>query len=199
MGNKLKLAAAALIAVACIWFIVHQATRQGAVRPETDERQPTPKPTALTPKRADANTTVTVRRRPRVTPPHIVMPVTQPAATATPTSAELRTIEERARAAVAQVGVNDEAETAWLAAVNNKNVPANTRAELIYALAEEGYSDPDEFTEDDLPLIAARIVLIERVGAEAIDQTNAAAFNAVHATLAALTQQLMTQTDNNQQ
>lgn len=198
MNEKLKIGLAAIVAVACIWLIVHQATREQGVT-GTEQPQKPVKRNGIVETRSDSDTTITVRRRPRATPPHIVLPTVQPAATATPESAELRAIEERARAALATVGLDDNAETAWLAAINNRNIPAETRAELIDALTEEGFSDPDEYTEDDLPLIAARLDLIERIDAQAIDETNANAFNRVHETLVNLTEQLMSDSQDSMQ
>lgn len=196
MNKRIKLVIAALIAVGCIWFIVRQATRETGSR-GAGEHQRTVKRGRLTETYSDAGTTATVKRRPRATPRQIAPASAQPIVSATPGNAALRAIEERARAAVAEVGVNEESETVWLAAVNNRQIPAETRAELINALTEEGFSDTDEYTDDDLPLIAARLAIVERLAPESIDETNAAAFSQALETLSDLLEQLSGESDNN--
>lgn len=198
MSEKLKIGVAAIVAIACIWFIAHQAMRERGAA-ETMQPQRIVKRTGITETRSDTNTTTTVKRRPRATPTRTVAVAAQPEATSTPESAELRAIEERARVALAEVGTDEDAETAWLAAINNRQISAETRAELILGLAEEGFSDPDEYTEDDLPLIAARLDLIERIGPEALDETNTNAFNRVHEALTELTEQLASDSQDNPQ
>lgn len=81
-----------------------------------------------------------------------------------------------ARAALARVGVDPAAESYWYAAINNPNLPANERKDLIEDLNEDGLVDPHNPTPDDLPVILNRIQLIETVGPDAMDKTNADAF-----------------------
>ena len=81
-----------------------------------------------------------------------------------------------ARAALGLVGADPQAEEVWYAAINDPNMPANARKDLIEDLNEDGFADPRHITEDDLPLIYSRIALIEQVGPDAMDEVNAAAF-----------------------
>jgi hypothetical protein len=81
-----------------------------------------------------------------------------------------------ARAALARVGVDSAAESYWYAAINNPNLPANERKDLIEDLNEDGLTDPHNPTPADLPVILNRIKLIETVGPDALDKTNADAF-----------------------
>ena len=81
-----------------------------------------------------------------------------------------------ARAALARVGIDRAAESYWYAAINNPSLPANERKDLIEDLNEDGLNDPHNPTPDDLPVILNRIELIEAVGPDAMDKTNADAF-----------------------
>ena len=81
-----------------------------------------------------------------------------------------------ARAALARVGVDPAAESYWYAAINNPNLPANERKDLIEDLNEDGLVDRRNPTPEDMPIILNRIQLIETVGPDAMDKTNADAF-----------------------
>jgi hypothetical protein len=81
-----------------------------------------------------------------------------------------------ARLALGFVGADPQAEELWYAAINDPNMPANARQDLIEDLNEEGFADPRNVTEDDLPLIYSRLALIEQVAPDAFDDVNAAAF-----------------------
>ncbi len=78
--------------------------------------------------------------------------------------------------ALPSVGEDSDAELVWMTAVNDPDIPAEIRKELIADLNEEGISDPQKPTEDDLPLILSRIEMIEVIAPESLDDTNAAAF-----------------------
>lgn len=82
-----------------------------------------------------------------------------------------------ARIALSFVGVDPEAEDYWFAAINDLSLPANERQDLIEDLNEEGLSDPQHPTIDDLPLIFNRLALIETIAPDAADQVNFEAFN----------------------
>jgi hypothetical protein len=79
-----------------------------------------------------------------------------------------------AREALAYVGSDPQAEQVWLAAINDPMHSAEIRRELITALNHEGF--PANLTPDDLPLIHSRIVLLEEIAPDALDESNAAAF-----------------------
>jgi hypothetical protein len=81
-----------------------------------------------------------------------------------------------ARAALAWVGADPEAEAYWYGAINDPSLPPNERQNLIEDLNEDGLSDPKNPTADDLPLILSRMLLIEQVGSDAMDTVNADAF-----------------------
>jgi hypothetical protein len=53
---------------------------------------------------------------------------------------------------------------------------AHERSDLIEDLNEDGFPDPHHVTPDDLPLIESRILLIERLAPEAMDEVNFEAF-----------------------
>jgi hypothetical protein len=81
-----------------------------------------------------------------------------------------------ARASVGFVGVDPDAEAVWLLAINDPTLSPEERKDLIEDLNQDGFPDPKDVTIDDLPLILSRIELIEEVGPDAMDDTNAAAF-----------------------
>src|SRR5205807_10278451 len=73
-------------------------------------------------------------------------------------------------------GLDSDAEVVWMAAVNDPDVPAEIRKDLIEDLNEEGFADPLNPTEDDLPLILSRMEMIEAIAPESLDEVNASAF-----------------------
>lgn len=81
-----------------------------------------------------------------------------------------------ARVALYWVGEDLEATEYWMAAINDPNLPAGERKDLIEDLNEDGLFDPRHPTADDLPLIQNRIDLIETIAPSSMDQANAAAF-----------------------
>jgi hypothetical protein len=81
-----------------------------------------------------------------------------------------------ARLALSAVGMDELAEALWLHAINDPELDAEVRQNLIEDLNEEGFADPKNLTRDELPLIEARLALIDRLAPEAMDETNAAAF-----------------------
>ena len=81
-----------------------------------------------------------------------------------------------AREALAFVGLDAAAEAYWHAAINDPNLSAHERSDLIEDLNEDGLSDPHHPTPEDLPIIMGRIQLIEAAGPYAMDQVNGDAF-----------------------
>lgn len=81
--------------------------------------------------------------------------------------------DPEAREALRLVGADVKAEEYWLKAINNPNLPAKEREDLIEDLNEVGYADPKHLTANDLPLILKRIAIVEKL--EAMDDVNAAA------------------------
>lgn len=78
-----------------------------------------------------------------------------------------------ARAALSLVGVDPTAELVWMDAINNPALPKHERQDLIEDLNEDGFSNRKQPTVADLPLINARLAIIDRLMPEAMDKTNA--------------------------
>jgi hypothetical protein len=93
-----------------------------------------------------------------------------------PAPADPPTTDTAARAALSLVGVDREAEKYWTAAINDPNLPAGERKNLIEDLNEDGLSDPKNPGPQDLPIILSRMRLIEKLAPSAMDQVNADAF-----------------------
>lgn len=68
-----------------------------------------------------------------------------------------------AREALAMVGMDDEADQYWLNAIFDTSLSDKEREDLMEDLNEVGFDDPENVTEDDLPLILNRIELIDAV------------------------------------
>ena len=84
--------------------------------------------------------------------------------------------DPEARLALSFVGTDPAAEAYWSQAINDPNLPSEERKDLIEDLNEDGLSDPNHPTAEDMPIIANRIRLIEQMGPQAMDGVNAAAF-----------------------
>jgi hypothetical protein len=95
-----------------------------------------------------------------------------------------------ARRALAGVGADLESERVWLEAINDPNLPADERKDLIEDLNEDGISNPAKPSQRDLPLIKSRILLIEQLIPSAMDQTNAAAFKEAQKDLVSMVDRL---------
>jgi hypothetical protein len=106
---------------------------------------------------------------------------------ATDDSTDPEVVESQARAALNFVGADPDAGTAWARAINDAELSAETREELIEELDVAGLpADPQRLTQDHLPLILSRIEIVEQLAPSALDDTNAAAFRAVHRRLTSL-------------
>lgn len=103
--------------------------------------------------------------------------------------------EALGRWALQHVGADDEATEIWLELINDPELSAKVRQDLIEDLNENGFSGGNgrTATVDDLPLIASRIQLIEEHAAAALDETNAAAFAEAYKDLVNLWQRLSQQ------
>ena len=96
-----------------------------------------------------------------------------------------------AREALTFVGADPEAEAVWVDAINNPDLPARERQDLIEDLNEEGFADPKNLTPDDLPLILSRLELIEQYAPSAMDEVNLAAFMEAYKDLMNMAARLM--------
>ncbi len=81
-----------------------------------------------------------------------------------------------ARAALSLVGVDVTAELVWEEAINNPLLHPTERQDLIEDLNEDGLSNKKQPTAADLPLIKARLAIIDRLMPAAMDKINAEAF-----------------------
>lgn len=68
-----------------------------------------------------------------------------------------------ARVALAYVGVDPAAEAYWLDSIFDTSLSDDEREDLMEDLNEEGFDDPKNPTEDDVPLILSRMAIIEEV------------------------------------
>ena len=98
-----------------------------------------------------------------------------------------------ARVALSLAGADPEAEEVWAEAINNPELPPHERKDLIEDLNEEGFPDPKNITLEDLPLILARIELIEEHAPHAMDEVNYAAFMEAYKDLQEMLARLGTQ------
>jgi hypothetical protein len=90
------------------------------------------------------------------------------------TNSSLR--EPLARAALAFVGTDAQANEFYAKAINDPVLTKSHRKNLIEDLNEDGFADPKNLSDRDLPLIQNRISLIEKLAPEATDPVNTAAF-----------------------
>lgn len=81
-----------------------------------------------------------------------------------------------ARAALSYVGADPGANAYWADAISDPTLPSEERKDLIEDLNEDGLSNPHDPGPQDMPLIAARIQLIESLAPYAMDQVDANAF-----------------------
>lgn len=77
-----------------------------------------------------------------------------------------------ARLALSLVGADPEAERYWAAAINDPNIPAEERKDLIEDLNEDGLSDPKHPGPQDMPLILNRINIIQELAKNPMDKVN---------------------------
>jgi hypothetical protein len=106
-------------------------------------------------------------------------PSDQVATTPVPTKSQTTKKSDQdpeAREALKLVGTDPDAEQTWLEAINNPNLSAAERRNLIEDLNEDGFSDPKHPGPQDLPLIKKRLELIEKLISKPMDQANAEAF-----------------------
>ncbi len=96
-----------------------------------------------------------------------------------------------AREALVAVGTDPEADAVWAMAINDPTLSPHDRQDLIEDLNEQGL-DPKNLTVDDLPLIENRLLLIEQLAPDAMDDTNAAAFAEAYKDLSNMYEKLTT-------
>ncbi len=108
-------------------------------------------------------------------PPAVVQdhPASPPPLAGPPKRAKPPAQNPAARAALNLVGADPTAELVWMEAINNPALPKQERQDLIEDLNEDGLSNPKKPASSDLPLIKARLEIIDRLMPEAMDKTNA--------------------------
>jgi hypothetical protein len=93
--------------------------------------------------------------------------------------------EQLGRYALDYVGGGDaDADEAWIQIINDPSLSADARQNLIEDLNENGLSDPQNPTVEDLPLILNRLALIEDLAPDSMDQVNWDAFMEAYKDLA---------------
>jgi hypothetical protein len=97
------------------------------------------------------------------------------------------------REALAYVGADPMAEAIWVDAINDPNLSAHERSDLIEDLNEEGFADPKHPSEEEIPLIENRLALIESLAPDAMDEVNAAAFDEAYKDLVNMYNRLQVQ------
>jgi hypothetical protein len=85
-----------------------------------------------------------------------------------------------ARVALSFVGIDRDAEAYWEQAINNPDLPAEERKDLIEDLNEDGLSDPQHPAPEDMLVVVNRLLLIEELAPYAMDQVNLDAFKEAH-------------------
>jgi hypothetical protein len=100
--------------------------------------------------------------------------------------------EKLGRLALSYVGADPLADEVWVWLINDPDLSAKVREDLIEDLNENGFSDGNgrRPTVDDLPLIESRILLLEEQAEFAMDEVNAAAFAEAYKDLARMWQRL---------
>jgi hypothetical protein len=90
---------------------------------------------------------------------------------------EQELVDPVARIALSFVGADPDAEAYWIDAINDPNLSPHERQDLIEDLNEEGFADPHHPTLEDLPLIVSRLMIIEELAPDAMDDVNSDAFD----------------------
>ncbi len=84
------------------------------------------------------------------------------------------------------VGSDPDADSYWVGAINDSALPPEERKDLIEDLNEDGLADPHHPSAADMPLILARLRLIERLAPNAMDDVNRDAFAEAYKDLAGM-------------
>jgi hypothetical protein len=212
MGRCIVVVALAVVVVCGVTGVIiwkRQGAREVAVRDTKAERNvklesasvevphvvmpgPDPVPTTEPSARPKAaSKTEKASGRAGAKPPPAVQPsATQPSPGGSAAKEPIQ--DPLARVALSFVGTDSLAEAYWYAAINNPNLSAHERQDLIEDLNEDGFPDPDNPTLNDLPLILNRLQIIEEVASDAMDKVNADAFDEAYKDLANMFRSLMT-------
>ena len=88
--------------------------------------------------------------------------------------------EALATQALTFVGADADANSVWETAIDDPTLSVEARRKLIAGLTTEGFDSPNNLTTADLPLISARLTLIEQIAPDAIDESNQVALEAAY-------------------
>lgn len=190
MNKPLALASLASLALCggAAGLLFYLPSRPAALAPTPIANAPTP-PALAAPARTTPPAPSARPVEPPITSPAPPVPARKPApapiasipsppADPEPDFSEFAVPLPMARIALAAIGTDDDslAQAVWLTAINDPSLPAEDREDLIEDLNEEGFADPDNPTHEELPLIQARLAVIDRYESDAMDEVNAAAF-----------------------
>jgi hypothetical protein len=98
--------------------------------------------------------------------------------------------EPLARVALAYAGADAQADQLYQTAINDPNMSAEDRRNLIEDLNQDGLPNGKNLTQADLPLIQNRISMIEQLAPNAMDQVNANAFKEAYKDLSKMRDRL---------
>jgi hypothetical protein len=101
--------------------------------------------------------------------------------------------EPLARMALAYTGADAQADHLFQTAINDPNMSADARKNLIEDLNQDGFPDRRNLTLNDLPLIQNRMRMIEQLAPNAMDQVNSRAFQEAYKDLGNMYNHLTTQ------
>lgn len=172
MKSKHVLAAVLVAAVGCTVASVFVASRPSAEKsarhkvagPAQTESQPVAVPaevmTALAPEMPRADVSAAPEKT--VVPPN---PQTQNAGNSAKPKEEIQ--DPDARVALSLVGADPDAEQYWMGAIFDPSLPDKERADLMEDLNEEGLSNPQHPSPEDLVLIRNRLPPIEKALSDA--------------------------------
>jgi hypothetical protein len=172
-----------------------QGTDRGSARMEPATAQPAAQATAAAPGApSETRSTATEAggRGPRSGPAprqpalRVAWPVTRggiAGAAGAPAAEEPLVPVKLAFRALWYLGVDPEAERTWSRAINDANLPEGVRSDLIVDMVDEGYTDNNRPGKADLPVILARLEILERHAPYAMDLVNQRAFEEAYRTL----------------
>ena len=89
------------------------------------------------------------------------------------------------------LGTDPAAEATWAAAINDPRLPDGVRSDLIIDMIDEGYTDNERPGAADLPLVRARLQILERHAPHAMDEVNHRAFEQAYREMLQLYQRLV--------
>jgi hypothetical protein len=155
--------------------VAHPDGRSSAAEPAVSSR-PAATPVVQAPEPDLGVATVVGEAPPAPAQPALVPAPAVAPAPKTPNQKDPPPQDQLARIALSLVGFDPDAEAYWYAAINDPDLSAHERQDLIEDLNEDGFADPRRPAPEELPLILSRLALIEQVAGNALDKVNDDAF-----------------------